>query len=319
MKLIFTLLFLVHTLFANESLDSIYQNILLKNSKSAIENIEILKQHIQNNQPQKAKEAFKNFVFSWKSVETLYILGELDDAFLDTPKYIDMYHQGNENIQTQLDLILQSKEDIATSLYKNSHKTINALEYILFTKESADERVKEMALLIVKEIAKNLKDIDAGFPHAKNLFTNNEQKANSIILNALIESSYKLKEWRVGDTAGLSRKFKANANNERAEYYLSKNSTIAIEAILKTHLALLEKQEYKNFGTLINEYGAKAELQESITHIKSSLTYLKEIQNDDFSNAKYLYNSLKKLHNSYYITLITKLKIKSKILDADGD
>ncbi|MFA6195761.1 MAG: imelysin family protein [Sulfurimonas sp.] len=319
MKFFFLVALLIHTVFANESLNSIYENILLKNSKNSVQTLQTLQMQIEQNKFDTAKEEFKKLVLEWKSIETIYVLGELEDAFLDMPRYIDIFHQGNENIQTQLDLILVSKEDLRESLYKNSHKTINALEYILFTKDLKNERAKEMAQRIAKKIEENLGEISKGYLKSKTLFVNNEQKANSILLNALIESAYKLKEWRVGDTAGLSRKFKESADNQRGEYFISKSSTLAIEAILKTHLALLEKQEYKNFGTLINSYGAKKELEESLGYIKSSLAYLKEIKNDDFSNAKDLYNSLKKLHNSYYITLITKLKIKSKILDADGD
>ena len=134
-KLVISCILFATALFANESLNSIYENVILKNSKNAIESIQIIKKDIEQNQNSKVKKDFSDFVKSWKSVEASYILGDLDDSYLDTPRYIDTFHQGNEDIKKQLDLIIQEKEDLSISLYKNSHKTINALEYILFTKD----------------------------------------------------------------------------------------------------------------------------------------------------------------------------------------
>ena len=35
-----------------------------------------------------------------------------------------------------------------------------------------------------------------------------------------------LKEWRVGDIAGFTKKYEDNPDNKRAEYFLSKNSSM---------------------------------------------------------------------------------------------
>jgi hypothetical protein len=317
-KVIVSLLFAT-SMMANESLNSIYENVILKNSKQAIVDIQIIEKDLQKNEYNKAKENFANFVKSWKSVEGFYILGDLDDSYLDTPRYIDFFHQGNEDITKQLNLIIQSKEDLSIRLYKNSHKTINALEYILFTQDLKNPRVKEIALLISQKIEENLQEIYDGYVDSQTLFVKNELKANAMMLNSLIENSYKLKEWRVGDPAGLSRKFKGKFSNERAEYYLSKNSIVAVQSILATHLQVLAEQKYKNFGSLMQTYEVNEELEDAVKYLKNGLKYSKEINNDDFSNAKKLYKSLKKLHATYYISLIGKLQITAKILDADGD
>ena len=58
-----------------------------------------------------AQDNFKNLVKSWKSVQGFYILGDLDDNYIDTPRYIDIFHEGNEDIKKQLDLILSTSEE----------------------------------------------------------------------------------------------------------------------------------------------------------------------------------------------------------------
>ena len=319
MKIILGMLLILNTLFANESLNSIYENIIMQNVDEAINTAKTLEVKIQNNELEASQQEFSNLVTTWKSVEAFYILGDLDENYLDTPRYIDIFHQGNEDIKKQLDLIIQDNEDLSIALYKNSHKTINALEYILFTQNLKNQRVKDISLIIIKKIQENFDEIKTGYTESKNDFLEDEQKANAMMLNSLIENSYKIKEWRVGDAAGLSRKYKAKPDNRRAEYFISKNSTKAIEAILSTHLQVLGVQNYRNFGSMIRSYKVQKELEDAIKYIHNSLAQSKSIKNDDFSNAKALYKSLKKLHMTYYITLIGKLKITSKILDADGD
>ena len=319
MKYILGMLMLLNTLFANENLHSIYENIILKNVTNAQKVAKTLASSIKEEEVLTSQNDFREFVQAWKSVEAFYILGDLDDNYLDSPRYIDTFHEGNEDIKEQLDLIINTQESLTIALYKNSHKTINALEYVLFAKDIKKARVNAIALIIIDTIQNNLEEIYQGYKESQKLFESDEQKANSMMLNSLIESSYKLKEWRVGDPAGLSRKYKGELDNEKGEYFLSQSSLLAIEAILQTHLKLLSKQKFPNFGTMIDSYGVKDELQNSIEYLNVALRESQSIQNDDFSKAKPLYKSLKKLHVTYYISLIGKLKITSKILDADGD
>lgn len=318
-KFIVSCVLFTTTLFANENLLSIYENILLKNSKQTINDIQIIEQNIEKGEVSKLAPSFKKLVKSWKSVEAFYILGDLDDSYLDTPRYIDMFHQGNEDITKQLDLIIKAQDDLSISLYKNSHKTINALEYILFTKDLSNQRVKDIALIIAKTLESNFQEIYDGYVETKDSFIKDEVTANAMMLNSLIENSYKIKEWRVGDPAGLSRKFRDKPSNDRAEYSLSKNSIVAINSILNTHLKVLDKQKYPNFGTMIESYEVKEELEDAIKYLHTSLKYAQNIKNDDFSESKKLYKSLSRLHATYYISLIGELKITAKILDADGD
>ncbi len=319
MKILLGLLLSLSFVFANEKLNSLYDNVILKNSKQTIVDIQNLTNIIKSGENEKAKDYFTPLVQSWKSVEAFYILGDLNYDYIDIPRFIDKYRQGNEDIKVQLDLVIASDEELKTALFKNSHKTINALEYILFTQDLNDERVKNIALIITKTMKRNLQEILNGYIEVRESFVSDKVKANFAIVNSLIESSFKLKEWRIGDSIGLSKKARGKPDNRRAEYYISKHSTIAIEAIIDTHLDILDKREFKNFGSLAEVYKMEDEIARAVNYLNSAKKYASKIENDDFSSAKNLHNSVKNLHFVYYISLIEKLNVTSKILDADGD
>jgi hypothetical protein len=319
MRWLLGVMFLLNTLFANEDLTSLYENVILKNSKHSIEDVKTLQKHIKEDNFGIVQNDFKNIVKGWKSVEAFYILGDLDENYLDTPRYLDTFHQGNEDIKEQLDLIIASSEDLKISLYKNSHKTINALEYILFTKNLQNQRIKDITLIILQTMENNLTEIYNGYLQQKEKFIKDELKANAIILNSLSENSYKLTEWRVGDTAGFTKKYENKPDNSRAEYTISKNSVLAIQSILETHKTVLDTQSFKNFGDTLQAYGATKVLKETTQYLNNALKNTAKIKNDDLTHTQELYENLKKLHIAYYISLIDELKVTAKILDADGD
>jgi len=306
-----TLLLSLHAQNVGESL---YENVLLKNIVETNQNLHKLEKSLDKN-------AFTNMMMSWKKVQTLYLAADLDEEFIDTPRYIDTFHEGKENLYRQLDRILLSKDALEIELFKNSTKSINALEYLMFKSGEKTTRQKEMVVYIIKHIAQHLQSIENFYKTSKNLFSQESQKMNAFVMNALIESSYKLKEWRVGDPAGLSRKYRNKPDARRSEYPVSKLSFSAIEAILLTHQAIIGKQEFVNFSNVVRSAGADKELKNVREHIKNALKSLHKAPAYDFESQeiKELYKELTALHNAYYISLIGVLKITSKILDADGD
>jgi hypothetical protein len=302
--------------------ESIYSNIILKNIKEANQNLNQLNILVDDNaSAQKLKNGFTELMMSWKKVQTLYLAADLDEEYIDIPRYIDTFHNGKENIYKQLDRILLSSDSLDIELFKNSTKSINALEYLIFKPSQKTLRQKEMIRYILKHIGNHLKSIEIFYTKNKALFMQDEQKMNAIIMNALIESSYKLKEWRVGDAAGLSRKYKNRPNNARSEYPLSKLSYRAIEAILLTHQEIIGKQKFINFSDVIHNAGAEKELLSARENIKNALKYLYIAPAYSFNSKeiKRVYKELTALHNAYYISLIGALKVTSKILDSDGD
>lgn len=321
MKIII-LIILTISLYAQTIGESVYENIIIKNINQTNQNLNILNSLVAKSASDKElKDGFTNFMMSWKKVEAFYLAGDLDEDYIDTPRYIDIFHHGKENIHKQLEHILLSSDSLDIELFKNSNKSINALEYLMFKASQKKERQKEMIVYILKHIAKHLKTIDGFYKNNRASFVKDEQKINAIIMNALIESSYKLKEWRVGDASGLSRKYKNSPKNDRSEYPISKLSYKAIEAILLTHQAIIGKQKFMNFSTVVSNAGATKELVIIRESIKKALKLLLLAPEYNFNSKeiKEVYKELTTLHNTYYISLIGVLKVTSKILDSDGD
>ncbi len=322
MKTVITILTLMIYLNAQDIGESIYTNIISKDIKEVNQNLDKLTKLVASNAPViEQRSGFVELMMSWKRVQTLYLAADLDEEYMDIPRYIDTFHQGKENIYRQLDRILLTTDSLDIELFKNSTKSINALEYLLFKSSKKTLRQKEMILYIVKHIGKHLKTIETFYQNNQALFTKDKQKMNAIIINALIESSYKLKEWRVGDPAGLSRKYRDDPKDSRSEYPISKLSYRAIEAILLTHQAVIGRQKFVNFSEVVYGAGADKELLSIQNSIKNALNYLRLAPVYDFSSdeMKRVYRELTELHNAYYISLIGRLKVTSKILDSDGD
>lgn len=330
--LIMTILLLLSTVFVNakepndkenkQILVDLYEKVIISDVNTMLKDIDNLKISLKKKDVNSSKELFSNLVTSWKKVETFYILGDLNEDFIDTPRYIDIFHNGNEDITEQLDLAIKSTDTIRIALFKNSTKSINALEYILFAKDIKKERINKIALTILNKIAFHTNEIKTEYLAQKTNFLKNLKKANAITINAIIQNTYKLKEWRVADVMGISKKFKDKADNSRAEYFLSKNSSNAIEAILITYKNILDNNSYEDYGDYLIKLTNGKEMQRLRVALNNSIALIKEIKDDDFINnksAKELYENINTIHVILFVEMIEELSIHAKILDADGD
>lgn len=298
--------------FANEKiLVNILKNVSIPNVEKTINDAKVLQKDVN-------AQNFTNFLKSWKKVEALYFAGDINEDFADTPRYIDVFNNLKEDLNSQLKRAIESKDEPKVALFKNSFKSINALEYILFNDKDISKREKELSVVILDSIISNLEEINKVY---KNYLVSpkDEKWENALVINTLIASSYRLKEWRIGNASGNSSKFKNDAKNERAEYFLSQNSFAAIDAILDAHNQIVKKNPYYDFAAFAMDKGAAIQLLVVIDKIKEMQDELKVLPKDDFTKANKLFNSAKDLHNAYYVSLIEQLSITGKILDADGD
>jgi predicted lipoprotein len=323
-KIIFVLLTFLTALFASENAqENILNKVLILNTQKAIQSSVELEEALEK-KPYSKEEIQKEFtqlLFDWKKVEALYIAGELDNDYLDTPRYIDVFHNLKENLHEQMQRVRQSNDEVSVALFKHSFKTINALEYMLYSSDTLIARYIEISKSIVQNIQKQLKEILEVYQTKGNNFTSNEVFANGLIMNTLVQSIYKLKEWRVADVAGLSLKYKNNPNANRAEYFLSQNSTQAIEAILLAHQEVLDSKTFFDFGDKYKRDLKNSDIKKTRELLKEALSKLEKIPQDDLSSkeARNLYEAVNEIYNHYFFTLIQDLKITAKILDADGD
>ena len=313
MKKVFFLVLLFSTMvFANEKiLVNIIKNVSIPNVENAINDAKTLQKDAN-------AQNFTNFVKSWKKVEALYFAGDIDENYADIPRYIDVYNNLKEDLNAQMKKAIESKDEPKVALFKNSFKTINALEYVLFKDADISKREKDLSVVILDSIIVNLQNINKVY---KNYLVapKDEKWENGLVINTLISSSYRLKEWRIGNASGNSSKFKNDPKNERAEYFLSQNSFVAIDAILEAHRQIVEKHSYYDFAAFALDKGAAIQLLEVIDKLKQMQEELKTLPKDDFTKANNLFTLAKELHNAYYVSLIAQLSITGKILDADGD
>ena len=313
MKKVLILVLLFSTIvFAKERvLVNTIKNISIPNVENTINDAKILQKDLN-------AQNFTNFLKSWKKVEALYFAGDIDENFEDTPRYIDVFNNLKEDLNTQMKKAIESKDDVKTALFKNSFKTVNALEYILFNDKDISKREKDLSVAILDSIILHLQNINRVY---KNYLSQpkDEKWENALVINSLIASSYRLKEWRIGNASGNSSKFKNDPKNERAEYFLSQNSFAAIDAILEAHRQIVEKHSYYDFAAFALDKGAAIQLLEVIDKLKQMQEELKTLPKDDFTKANNLFTLAKELHNAYYVSLIAQLSITGKILDADGD
>ena len=324
-KLVLACILTISFLQANEEelnkkvINNLYEKVIIKDIKNTIANLSKIEKAIKNKKQNDAKNSFKKLVKSWKGVQAFYILGEFDDEFIDIPRLMDTFHHGNEDIKKQLDLAIKSEDEIRVVLFKNSLKSINALEYILYKKKLSSTRVQKIALTITNRLKSLSQEILDGYEKIKDDLHVNYKKSNSIIINTLIQNSYKLKEWRLADVAGLNSKYKDKASNERAEYFISKNSTTAILAILNTYEDILNNPKYLDFGDFLEKTTQTKQLKSLRDEIKKAKELAKNIKNDDLAKAKELFERANKIHIILFVEMIEELQINAKILDADGD
>ena len=311
-KVLFLVLLFSTMVFANEKiLVNIIKNVSIPNVENAINDAKTLQKDAN-------AQNFTNFVKSWKKVEALYFAGDIDENYADIPRYIDVYNNLKEDLNAQMKKAIESKDEPKVALFKNSFKTINALEYVLFKDADISKREKDLSVVILDSIIANLQNINKVY---KNYLVapKDEKWENALVINTLISSSYRLKEWRIGNASGNSSKFKNDPKNERAEYFLSQNSFAAIDAILEAHRQIVEKHSYYDFAAFALDKGAAIQLLEVIDKLKQMQEELKSLPKDDFTKANNLFTLAKELHNAYYVSLIAQLSITGKILDADGD
>lgn len=312
-KILFLMFCFTSMIFASERmLVNVVKNVSIPNVQATITNAKSLQKDLSD-------ENFTKFIKSWKKVEALYFAGDLDENFADTPRYMDVFNNLKEDLNTQMQRVIESKDEPKVALFKNSFKTVNALEYVLYNDKEITPREKAIAIEILNSFISNLEGIKKVYETFLTSKPKDEKMEKGLILNTLIASSYKLKEWRIGNASGNSSKFKNDAKNERAEYFLSKNSFAAIDAILEAHKEVLLKSKNYDFATYALEKGAAIELLGIVDNINLMQEKLRKLPKDDFTKANNLFNSAKDIHNAYYVTLVEKLSISAKILDADGD
>ncbi len=301
-------------------LGSIYDNVILKDAKETKQSCDIFLNDLSKKQSQaRYQEDFKNIVFGWKKVEANYVASAMDDSMIDIPFYLDTFHLGNENVSKSILRILNSDQSPQIGLFKNSYNSFTALETILYTEGNWTDRREAFAKKIVSSICSNINDIYDFYAKNKSQFIENADKSIGMMINKLANQSFKLKDWRLGDPAGLTLKYKNKPDESRSEYPLSKLSLAVNLEIIKAQQALIGKQSYDNFATLLKLRGINEATDVVNMQLEKVAKEMKNLTAFDPDKIKPIMSELQGLHLSYYTTILSQLPVEGKILEADGD
>lgn len=329
-----------------DALSSIQKNIFQANANGFIEKLSTLESTLKSYDKnlteadvETLQRAFIDIVQTWKAVEVSYVIGDYDDLLLDIPRIIDFFIKAskNQSIPNDVQHALDSTTEIKAALFKNTSKSIQALEFLVYGKQATkadlvlamnkDNYRRIDALKVVVESLKKKGSLISDFYNNDKKFIANTQDALDALVNALVQSSFDLQEKRIGEAAGFIIKTRDNPDAKKLEYYNSKNSIMSVKAILKAHDEMMGQQSFANLGSFASANGATAIVTEIREKIDNALVFANEINSlEDELNAenmsasvKKLYSEVKALEGIYHTSLINSLDLTARIIDADGD
>lgn len=312
----------------SETLTAIYDNIILDNADKAVAACQVMSDQLNRSaagkRTQAIDDAFTQLITRWAAVQTTYIAGDFDPAAIDYPQYyVDAFHFGKGDFKQKMIRIINDSGDPQKALYSNQSKTLGALQAVLYESDTLNPRKLALANVIIAHICLGLDKIHATYQNHRDDFIHRPDKALALLANALASETYKTKEWRIGDPAGLSKKYAERPDPNRAQYGLSGLSLSAIDAVFTTQEQLIGEQPYPNFRELAAFYGATDQLnisQRLLDQVRHQLAALNTREfNFNREAVKPLYNTINDLQESYYSNLIQALPVIATILEADSD
>lgn len=329
-----------------DTLVSIQENILSSNAKKLNSKVKEVQDkliafntNLTAGDVQALQNDFIEIITTWKQVEALYVASDYDDEMRTMPINIDFFNKGkNLDVATNIDAALSSTGTLENRLLKNSSKTVTGLEYLLFGNQETltnlvtlmnqnnRKRVDAIKFAIAKIYANTIL-IDEFYKNDVKFQADRTETFN-ILVNTLVQSSFDLRELRIGEAAGFIVKTKDDPNPKRLEYYRSKQSLEAIKSVLLVHQQIMGEQSYDNFGSFASSNGADAIIQKIRANLKKSLDIVTEFSSpiqDEITRTSVnqkvqrLYDEITDLQKNYFESLINALDLTADIIEADGD
>ena len=282
---------------------------------------------------QAAQAAWTALVTAWKKVEATYVAEGLDKRMTDIPALLDPYALGGAekigSIPGDIEKVLSGSADVVDMMYKNSSKSVQSLEYLLFGPSHddaavlasfvANDRRDEAVAIAVEAVYGHLSTIEA-FYRLDTAFAAGGNESLELLINTLNVSANRLMEWRIGDPGGFTAKHLGNPSAARLEYGRSGVSLEAMKAVLEAHQLVIEN----GLGDIAGDAGADAEIESIKTVIENGLTTIEGFEVPLYGAltdpaVEVLYDDAVELHHSYNASLISMLGLTGTIVEADGD
>ena len=312
-------------------LEQVNQELLIGQSKLTRESLaglrEQVESHLQVSDPAKlraARDDFAEFVGYWRALEAVYVAGALQDEFIDHPGIIDHFHQGHVGIEKTMAPIWNTDKKLTSVMFKSSSKSINAIEYLLFIDKPETERRWQALLLAINHVERWLLEIHDFYSNSSD-FTAGEVESLEKLINVLVNSSYRLSHWRLGEPAGLVGKYKNKPDPERLEYYRSGLSMPAVVVILETHAEVfdigLESGYFSQQGRAegleeIVFVREKIQIALDLAKRQAALAQPDQVESTEFQE---LFEACNALYKAYYFLLVKAMGLRGRFVDAEAD
>ncbi|REG86671.1 imelysin family protein [Marinomonas pollencensis] len=300
---------------------AIYDKVIQANANHAVQYCADLQEALDSDSADLRRQAFMRLTQGWGRVQASYILGAYDIAAMDYPLMVDYFHMSKENIHESLARVMKSDSSASKALYKNSYKTLGALDDVMFSGPWSERR-HEMADVISASVCKRLTLIRDGYQEHRADFLADQDKALSLLVNAEIENIYKTRDWRIAQISGLTKKTLGKPEPEHQQYPYSQASWGFIGAILATNQQLLADDQQPNVATIVAAKGGSEGLVAVQQALDASLLAYQQAPADHNYNTNDmipLFQGLLDLQKAFYRQLVGRIGVTASLIDADGD
>jgi hypothetical protein len=300
---------------------AVYDRVLQGNADRAVKDCSGLQAALESGSTERRHAAFVELAKAWASVQASYILGGYDIDAMDYPLMIDYFHMGKEDVRETLGRLIESDTPASKALYKNSYKTMGALDAVMFSGPWSDRRA-ELASVIAGNLCRRLAQIRDGYREHRADFLGDRDKALSLLINAEIESIYKTRDWRIAQVAGLTRRSLGQQMPQNQQYPYSHASWAVIGAIIDTHEQLLGEDRQPNVASIAHGKKADAGLAAVQEALQATEQAYRETRPDHgFATRDMIpvFQGLLDLQQAFYRHLVASVGVTANLIDADGD
>lgn len=300
---------------------AIYDKVLQANADTAVARCNDLQQTLNSPSADRRHAAFVVLAQAWAKVRASYVLGGYDMAAMDYPLLIAYFHVGKEDLHESLDQIVEGDLPPASALYKNSYKTLRALDDVMFSGPWSPRR-EQMTGFITSKVCKRLAQVTEGYRAHRGDFLADPEKALSLLINAEIESLYKTRDWRIGQIIGLTKKSLGQQQLDKQEYPYSQASWPVIGAIIATHEQLLDADQQPNIASIARVKRADEELslvQKGLSETALAYQAVPLDKGFDLQATIPVFQGLLDTQKAFYRHLVGRIGVTANIIDADGD
>jgi len=300
---------------------SIYDNVLQKNADNAVQYCHDLQTVLVNPSSEVRHDAFVKLAEGWGRVQASYILGDYDMNAMDYPLMVDYFHSGNEDIPASIERLLTRNSKPASALYKNSYKTMGAIDSVMFRGEWSERR-QQFAEVMVANVCKRFTQISEGYQQHRDTFLFDVERGLSLVVNAEIEHIYKTRDWRIAQVSGLTKANLGVTKPELQQYPYSQASWAFIGGVLETNRQLLAEDTQPNVATIAYQQHGKAGINAVQAALANTLLAYKNTPADHHFNLNAMipvFQGLLDIQKAFYRHLVNEIGVSANLIDADGD